>query len=71
MNRTGSDGVAPEASSSTPAAIVRIAAVHGAAAKMAGLRSRMKRIGRLITAFSPPVALQTSACPTCPGMARG
>src|SRR5436309_657887 len=39
MNRTGSDGVAPETSSMTPAAAVRIAAVHGANANAAGRRS--------------------------------
>jgi len=44
MKRTGSDGVAPDASNMTPAARVRIAAVKGAAAKAAGWRSLRKRI---------------------------
>ena len=44
MKRTGSDGVAPEASSITPAASVSSAALQGAMAKAAGLRSRKSRI---------------------------
>jgi hypothetical protein len=48
MNRVGSEGVAADASNMTPAARVSNAAVHGAAAFVAGLRSD----NRLIESFS-------------------
>src|SRR5512143_3967413 len=43
MKRKGSEGVAPEATSMTPAASVARAAVHGAAARTAERRSRSVR----------------------------
>ena len=58
-NRRGSDGVAADASSITPAARVRSAAVHGTAAFAAGLRSEKRLIWSLYKRGCP-ISPQTS-----------
>jgi len=47
MKRSGEDGVAPEAISMAPAAITRMAPARGAAARTAGLNSRLSAISNL------------------------
>jgi hypothetical protein len=59
--RPGTEGLAPEASSMTPAARVSAAATGGAAAKAAGFRSRIHRMGSVDVLAGAPTAYSLSS----------